>query len=459
MYVAAYGTDRIAKVDANGTVLSFIEIGPGSGSTVDPRRKRGPRGLALQAQRLYVLNRISNSISVIDTSANAVLTEMPVGSFDPTPVPIRNGRGFLYDAKLSGNGTGSCASCHLDGDIDKVAWNLGDPNGEMQTVVSNERVYLLHPMKGPMTTRTLRGLLDMQPYQWRGDQQDLRAINQKFDSLLGGTPLAEADLTAYVRFLNAIRFQPNPNQNLDRTLPASINGADPNAGRAAFLNLSLFADAPVTCNTCHMSNPGPGTNNVVGPFLRFLQPFKVSHLLNVYQKLDLNTTANAASIDGFGLINDGSGSSVQSLIAQNFPKLNNIPRVKDNIAAFLLCFDTGMAPAVGYTRTVTPQNYQNSSLRNDWTLLQSQAAAGNIELIGKGTINGQVRGLLYRPVSNDYQSDRSGLAPFTQAELVARIASGDTVTFMGVPVGSGSRMGVDRDLDAVLDGDESPARR
>ena len=75
MHVAAFGTDRVAQVDTNGKVMSFVEVSPpsGSGSNVDPRTKRGPRGLALSAdgRTLYVLNRISNTISVIDTVANS----------------------------------------------------------------------------------------------------------------------------------------------------------------------------------------------------------------------------------------------------------------------------------------------------------------------------------------------------------------------------------------------------
>ena len=67
MYLAAFGTDRVAKVDNNGNVLGFVEVAPasGSGSNVDPANKRGPRGLALNAnaQILYSLNRISNTIS------------------------------------------------------------------------------------------------------------------------------------------------------------------------------------------------------------------------------------------------------------------------------------------------------------------------------------------------------------------------------------------------------------
>lgn len=98
----------------------MIEIGNATGSQADPANKRGPRGLALypKAHMLYSLNRVSNTVSIVDTSSNALVLEIPTGSFDPTPTVIRSGRGFLYDAKLSGNGTGACASCHVDGDMD-----------------------------------------------------------------------------------------------------------------------------------------------------------------------------------------------------------------------------------------------------------------------------------------------------------------------------------------------------
>ena len=73
------------------------------GAGVNPRSKRGPRGLALNSStgKLYELNRISNTLGVIDTTTQSVISEVQVGKFDPTPIEIRNGRGFLYDARLS----------------------------------------------------------------------------------------------------------------------------------------------------------------------------------------------------------------------------------------------------------------------------------------------------------------------------------------------------------------------
>jgi YVTN family beta-propeller protein len=455
LYVAAFGTDRVARISTDGNVISRIDIGPATGSTVDPRRKRGPRGLALNAAtwHLYVLNRISSTMAVIDISTDQVVKEVPVGKFDPTPLAVRNGRGFLYDAKLSGNGTASCASCHIDADMDHLAWDIGDPAGSMQTVVDQSFTFQMHPMKGPMTTQTLRGLSNQEPYHWRGDRADFLAFNHAFDSLLGGQELSAEDMTAFRDFINTLRFQPNPNQKLDRTLPPSFAGGDPNAGRNTFMN-EPFTDN-VTCNSCHTADPGTGTDRRIFPASQMQDApgIKVPHLRNIYQKLNFNNAPGASSISGFGLLHDGSSPNLLAFLSLPvFQLFANDTTRKKNLNAFMQCFDTGMAPAVGYSRTLTASNVSDTATANDWTLLEKQAAAGNVDLIVKGTVNGQRRGLLYRPSSRDYVTDKVGVGPFTRAKLKSKIAAGDILTIMGVPPGSGRRMGIDRNLDGILDG-------
>ncbi|MEO8663509.1 MAG: hypothetical protein ABI693_33950 [Bryobacteraceae bacterium] len=454
-WVAAFGTDRIAKVDTNGNVLSFVELGA-SGATADPRNKRGPRGLAVNgpANRLYVQNRISNTISVIDTSRGSLIAELPVGSYDPTPAEIRSGRGFLYDAKLSGNGTNSCASCHFDGDMDHLAWDLGDPGGNMATVVSNGQTFQEHPMKGPMTTQTLKGLAGLAPYHWRGDRASFADFNGAFQSLMGGTPLATSDMSAYTAFINTIAFMPNPFQNLDRTLPTSLNGGNAVNGLNVFNTVfDGNTDSP-TCQSCHTANPGPGSNNVVMVLGNAPQPLKVPELRNIYQKLLFNNNPRADSVDGFGLNHDGNTPDMQTFLKEAFPLIARNATNAADLSAYSLCFDTGMAPSVGYARTVTATNLNTPPVAQDLVLLSNQAKAGNIDLIAKGTIQGKVHGLLYDPVSNTFLADQSGLGPFNQSQLGTFVRSGDTLTFMGVPPGSGRWMGIDFNLDGVLDGNQ-----
>jgi len=447
MYVAAFGTDRVAKVNTNGNVLSFVEVSQanGSGSNVDPAHKRGPRGLALNAgaNTLYCLNRIYNSISVINTTSfNSVSSEILLK--DPTPTTVKQGRGFLYDAKLSGTGNGSCASCHVDGDMDHIAWNLGNPGGTMTSTVQGTNTILFHPMKGPMTTQTLRGLLNLSPYHWRGDHPNFAAFNAAFPQLLGGTELSNVDMKLYTAFVNSILFLPNPNENLNRTMPTSVAGfsGDPVTGQSDFLNLALtHGPGPsATCNFCHTSgtptSPGPGSNRLIEPANpNDPQPFKMPELRNIYQKMLFNSSA-AQTIDGFGFDHDGNVSGFAGFF-QNRAFADYTATEQSDIAAYEQCFDTGTAPAVGYTLTLTQFNVNNSSNQTNWATLQSQAGT-NIDLIGRGTIQGQIHGLLYQPQSSpaNYISDTNTV--YTQAQLQGFIAGGDTISFMGVYPGTGS---------------------
>ncbi|MDB6123439.1 MAG: hypothetical protein JWQ71_2432 [Pedosphaera sp.] len=465
LYVAAFGTDRIARVDPNGNILARIELGGAVGSAVDPRNKRGPRGLALNAntQRLYVLNRISNTICIIDSSNDTVLKELPVGSYDPTPSFVRNGRGFLYDARLSGNGTASCAACHVDAEMDLLAWDLGDPNGSMVTVTNSgvpgnplftNNTFQLHPMKGPMTTQTLRGLSGLEPFHWRGDRTNFAHFNGAFGSLLGGSPLSSTDMAEYLGFATNITFQPNPNQNLDRTYPTNFAGGNAVAGRNTYLNDTY--QPFLTCNTCHAANPGPGSNRqlIAGAALQESQPFKVPQLRAIYQKLNFNNKSGASSAGGFGITHDGTDPTLTNFLSRPvFGTFANDTVRKANLNAFVQCFDTGTAPAVGYTRTLVAANINTTSISNDWTLLESQAAAANIDLMVKGTIDGQLHGLLYQPISSNYRVDSTNATPLTRAQLKAKVLAGDTLNLVGVPPGSGTRMALDRNLDGVLDGD------
>jgi YVTN family beta-propeller protein len=441
MYVASFGTDRVAQVDTNGNVLWFVEVGPPAegGSGVDSANKVGPRGLALTAngQTLYCLNRISDSISIINTATRAVTRPIPVGT-DPEPAAIVHGRGFLYDAKLSGNGTGACASCHIDGDMDKLDWNLGDPTGTMSQIMQNGTTFQFHPMKGPMHTQTLRGLLNLSPYHWRGDHINFQAFNTAFTLLMGAPELSAGSMNAYTNFINTVLYLPNPHELLNRTPPTSLLGGNAVNGEIDFQTLVLTQPPqnPVgdlaTCTSCHSAEPGPGSNRLINPLVA--QPMKTPQLRNIYQKL-LFTKGSAASIDGFGLIHDGSSSTIPAFFTgPTFAAYSATEKL--DLGAYLVSFDTGTAPAVGYTLTLTKTIVTGSSVQGEWATLQSQALSGNCDLIARGTIQGQLHGLLYQPSTHNYISD-AGVV-YTQAQLQTLILAGDTLSFMGVYPGTGT---------------------
>ncbi len=461
MYVAAFGTDRIAKMTPSGTILSRIEMGAATGSTVDPKTKRGPRAMVIHPSgaRLYVLNRISNTIGVVNTATDAVTLEVALGAYDPTPATTRIGRGFLYDAKLSGNGTMSCASCHVDADSDHEDWDLGDPEGDPEDIPDPSNIYgviHMHPMKGPMFTQTLRGLAGNTPLHWRGDRADFTAFNSAFSKLMGGSMLAAADMQAFSDFMNGVVFEPNPNMNIDRSLPASIAGGNPTVGKDIYKNGS--ANTPIgACNNCHHLPLGTGSKIVNKTVLGQAQGLKVPQLRTSYKKLNFDNSPGATSLEGFGFAHDGAFATIESFLSNpvTFGPLATSPQQQKDLAAFVMCIDTGTPPAVGYSRTVTAANMNTAPITTDVNLLTSQAQLADVDVIAKGRLDGVLHGLLYLPSIGKFQTDKGGYGPFTWSELKTKIGAGGILTLMAVPLGSGKRMGVDRNMNGIPDAEET----
>lgn len=462
VYVAAHGSDRVGVLDQNGAVVARIEIGVTPGTIVDTRRKRGPRGLALHPTRprLYVLNDLSATLSVVDTTSRAVLLERPIASWDAMPQAVREGRKFLYDAKLSGNGTMSCASCHIDGDVDGLAWDLGDRGGSLQNAPVQPFPFNLgltqfHPMKGPMTTQTLRGLQGTGFLHWRGDRGTFQDFNPAFASLLGGSQLATADMNDYAAFANGITMPPNPNQKLDRTYrttPANNNEAAGLAAmQAAVANLPVIGAA--SCVTCHTLPRGTNGFVITGPLLQEPQQMKVPQFRGVYRKVGFSRTAGPQK-SGFGYTHDGAIDTLTTFFAQ--PVFNPWPAAtKDDIVTLLLSLDSGTAPAVGYHFVLDQGNANGAQLTADMALMTTRAAAGDLDLTAHGLVDGRRAGLLWQPAGNVFVSDRTGEGPFSQAQLVSKALAGTvSLAFTAVPPGTGTRVALDRDLDGTKNGDE-----
>jgi hypothetical protein len=87
-------------------------------------------------------------------------------------------------------------------------------------------------------------------------------------------------------------------------------------------------------------------------------------------------------------------------------------------------------------------------------LLEARAATGECDLIAKADTGSARKGYLYLN-NGTYQRDRAAEPPIASTALRALATeTGQEVTFTCTPPGSGQRMGVDRDEDGYLDGDE-----
>lgn len=455
-YVAAFGTDRIGVIDASGKVTALIEVGDTPGTKVAPRTKRGPRGLALHPSKpvLYVLNRLSNSISLVDTAQNRVVSE--IGMFDPTPKQIREGRGFLFDAKLSGAGTMSCASCHIDARTDGLAWDLGDPGGQM---FSNGTPNKLHPMKGALLTQTLQGFKGERIFHWRADRPGLATFNSAFDGLMGGQLLNAADLATFVAYMQDISFMPNPNRQMDDTLSNDPVGASARDGEVLFNtrdNVGREGNLQFKCVGCHTNVSGSGSFGFTG---LIGQQTKVAQLRGLYKRTGRAISASGRTA-GFGFGADGSKDDLTGFLSSTSRFTAQLTaNEKKAIERFLLAFPTGNAPAVGYSRTVTAANIGSIDVTNDLTLLMSQADAGKCDLVVKGSLRGQPVGLSYDRLTKRFLRDRKTSPAMAITELAVEVVrKGAVLTFMGAPLGTGRQLGIDRDGNGILDGDEGILR-
>src|SRR5438128_1117256 len=362
------------------------------------------------------------------------------------------------------------------------AWDLGDPFG---TVVSNPNPFRVpppggnpqfHPMKGPMTTQSLRGLADPAgPMHWRGDRtggsdpggdalsedQAFKKFNPAFVGLLGAaSQLSASDMQAFTDFILTVRYPPNPIRALDGSLNATQA-----SGQSIFLNSPIDASV-LQCAFCHRTAIGTdGFSSFEGE----PQEFKIAHLRNLYQKVGMFGVPPGAQapatgflgdqVRGFGFLHDGSVDTVFDFLHASVFNFGSNPDTKRRqVEAFLMAFDTGLAPIVGQQVSATSTTFADATVTARINLLIARADAGDCNLVVKGVRAGQARGWLYQPASGQFQSDRASEPLLSEASLRAQAGTvGQELTYTAVPPGSGTRIGIDRDEDGFFDRTELDA--
>ena len=530
LYVTALGSSKIGIFDTaeleQDTFIPELE----NQITVSGG---GPTGIVIDKtnKSLYVLTRFDNSISVVDIESKSELAHIPM--HNPEPDEIVNGRKFLYDASFSSShGDSACASCHMFGDFDGLAWNLGNPDGQF---INNPGPFVsppvgdpsFHPMKGPLVTQSLRGMNNHGPMHWRGDrtggndeasiQPDSGAFNENaaflkflpaFEDLLGrDKPISNKEMEAFSDFILQVVYPPNPIRSLDNSLTERQQ-----SGRDLFFDPTVVFQGE-KCDTCHVldldANPDalwPGFFGADGRNSKdsLAIEFKTPHLRNMYQKVGMfGMTPNAAplfpvtsfpfmgdQIRGYGYLKDGSVDTLSRFVSFfpfNFPPSatdpendpNNIQARKD-LEEYMLAFESNLAPIVGQQITLNKFNRKQVSRRID--LLEERHDAGECELIAKANLDGVEYGFLYEG-NNLFRADRSipllleivlrkyfpqkYLTIFSKRWLgrPSHTIRGKTLqkywlryreplTFTCVPLGSGQRLGLDRDSDGYYNGDE-----
>lgn len=448
VWVTGMGSNNLLVLDAELERIARLPVGS------------GPTGIAMSpdGEQVFVLNRFDATVAILDrpTRVQVGLLEL----FDPTPAFINDGRPFLYDTHLtSGLGHASCGSCHIDGRLDQLAWDLGDPSGEMKSFnqVCNLDLPIgecedFHPMKGPMTTQTLTGLEGNAPFHWRGDRENFAAFDHAFPSLLGadadGTP---EEMAAMRAFLASIANPPNPNRRLDGSLPALLDGADPARGKEGFETGELDF---IQCVTCH-ALPSGGLGTVIsGDLLQDSQSMKVAPLRNMYEKTGMDKTSMSGS-KGFGFEHDGADATLVEFFEREvftFPSGAAGDQLRRDVSAFMLCWETGTHAGTGAQAVLGGPRPDPVSRRD---LLRGIALEGTLDLTVRAIHEGRMRGAVMQS-DGRFQVDEEGLVVGLE-DLDLLATSENPVVYTLVPRGSGIRIGIDRDLDGFLDHDESVA--
>jgi hypothetical protein len=405
--------------------------------------------------------------------------------------------------------------------MDDLAWDLGNPDsavtaspipinfgglipfliaanatGFNSPLNGSNKATDFHPMKGPFTTQTLRGLRNNGAMHWRGDRSTGAYGTDAFDSnlsfmnfvvafqgLIGSVEApASADMQAFADFQLQVVPPPNPVRNLDNSLTASqqrgrdfYSGARPSDGIVSSLLDQLVGQASFSCNGCHTLDPangnfGSGNNQIVEGLPQIV---KIPHLRNAYAKIGMFGTPSVDFFDaadsgkagdqvrGFGFTGDGSTDTLFRFLSaapfrptanSGFPQ-NNPDGTRRDVEQFILAFDTDLAPIVGQQVTLTSDNRTAVGPRID--LLMQRAAAQFVskslngiatecDLVAHVVQNGRIAGYLYDPASANFIPD-DGSARVSDAGLRAlALNNGQEVTYTAATPGSGARLAFNR---------------
>jgi YVTN family beta-propeller protein len=254
LFVTTGGSDSITVIDLS-RLLSFIRSKrepfandlSASANYVVKRIPvgRNPRATVLSpdGKRLYVANRMDDTVAVIDTSRDELISIWDLGGAKKV-TPLRRGEQIFYSAKYAFQGQFSCANCHIDATFDGLQWDL-EPDGFGVDIVDN---------------RSIENLSGTQPFKWNGGNPDLPTEcgprTEKY--IYRSQSYNGQELTDLVWFVFSLPYRPNRYRLPDGELtPAQERG------QAIFERTKYKDGKPIPeSNQCAYCHSGPKfTNN------------------------------------------------------------------------------------------------------------------------------------------------------------------------------------------------------
>ncbi len=396
----------------------------------------------------------TNLVQFYDASVAPTINhvfDLDIG-FDPTPELVKLGRALFYDGSRSLHNNLSCASCHIDGRTDLLAWELSNtPFDE----------------KGPLVTQTLKGIEKQGPFHWRGERANLDAFNVAFDGLLGGTPLddefPEDELGQFKAFVFSLNNTANPGQDETNFLTPGLSQpssqglvGSPIDGREHFLTIpSLGAQS---CGDCHQLPSGTDSDmvrdiNDYNPALLRAKPTAFNELWRKDQPI---VTVDGAQkpLLGTGLLHDGRQLSLEAFI--NGPFALTPQQAKDTFD-YVTQFPSETAPMVHKADLFDEHHPVIADRVEDYYLDQAHRGYGSVALVGSMVVDGADV-----PVNWQYDSstglfvpDSPAFSQMTFAELKSKTLAGLASNMvLGLPLGNAERFAIDSDLDELINQEE-----
>jgi YVTN family beta-propeller protein len=297
IYVSTSGSDSVTVISvprllafASARGGSFANDLSASSNYVVARIAvgRNPRGIALSpdGRRLYVADRLDDTIGVIDTATDSIIATLDLGG--PKDVTaLRRGEQLFNSAAYAFQGQFGCANCHIDATFDGLQWDL-EPDGFGRDIVDN---------------RSIEDLAGTEPFKWNGQNPDLptecgpRTEKYIYRSQ-SYNPRELADLTMFVLSIPA---RPNRYRLADGTLTAAQL-----RGKAVFERSRYKTGRPIPhhnqCAYCHL---GPKYTNQKLTYVGTFRPSDNSEMLDVPH---LTNVAYSAPY-----LHDGSAATLEEL--------------------------------------------------------------------------------------------------------------------------------------------------
>jgi YVTN family beta-propeller protein len=285
--VTSRGTDRVAIVDVDKLIAMLKKASPRERAEMIPNHlalstefvvahvptKNAPQGVVVtpDGKTALVANALDDSLTAIDLDrpAEAATTRIDLGG-PKTVTQVRRGEQLFHSADICFQRQFSCSSCHPDGHVDGLTYDIeADGIGV-----------------SPVDNRTLRGILDTDPFKWEGTNPSLaRQCGARlavfFTRIQPFTPDELAALNVYTTTI------PRP-PNRYRPSGAELTPAQAR-GRTVFYR-TMANDRRVIpvdnrCSTCHFPPYYTDrTKRNVGTQMRLDRQgvFDVPHLNNIY---------------------------------------------------------------------------------------------------------------------------------------------------------------------------------